>query len=114
MRLGSWTDRRLRCPASGVGNDLPLLAASPHTRSQKTEEKENGMRYAIASALVGLALVALYGDAVAQGLPKTGSISWHTGWRSVGEAWEVAKGRVEGHGSVIGTSFNDKGSGPLH
>ena len=72
------------------------------------------MRYALASWLVGLSLVAFYGDAAAQGLPKSGSISWHTGWRSVGEAFEVAKGRVEGHGSVIGTSFNDKGSGPLH
>ena len=72
------------------------------------------MRYALASWLVGLYLAACYGDAFAQGLPKSGSISWHTGWRSVGEALEVAKGRVEGHGSVIGTSFNDKGSGPLH
>lgn len=66
------------------------------------------MRNALASSLAGLSLVAFYGGAVAQGLPKSGSISWHTGWRMVGEALEVAKGRVEGHGSVIGTSFNEK------
>lgn len=68
-----------------------------------------------ACALVtGLLVCAHLGSASAQGIPKTGTISWHTGWRNVGEAMEVAKGRVQGHGSVIGTSFNDNGSGPLH
>jgi hypothetical protein len=72
------------------------------------------MTHALASTLAGLWLSAFCAGAVAQGLPKSGSISWHTGWRMVGETLEVAKGHVEGHGSVIGTSFNDKGSGPLH
>ena len=72
------------------------------------------MRNALALLVVGASLLAFCGGAMAQGLPKSGSISWHTGWRMVGEALEVAKGRVEGHGSVIGTSFNEKGSGPLH
>lgn len=72
------------------------------------------MEHVLASLLSGLFLIAFCADAVAQTLPKAGSISWHTGWRNVGEVPEVAKGSVEGHGSVIGTSFNDKGSGPLH
>ena len=50
----------------------------------------------------------------AQQLPKSGSISIHTGWKDVGEAIEVAEKRMQGHGSVMGINFNDKGSGPLH
>ena len=50
----------------------------------------------------------------AQNLPKSGSINVHTGWRDVGEAKEVAEKRMQGHGSVVGVSFNDKGAGPLH
>lgn len=68
----------------------------------------------VCALIIGLSVCAHLGNASAQGIPKTGTISWHTGWRNVGEVLEVAKGTVEGHGSVIGTSFNDKGSGPLH
>lgn len=50
----------------------------------------------------------------AQQLAKSGSISIHTGWKVTGEALEVADKRMQGHGSAVGTSFNDKGSGPLH
>ncbi|MFO1320014.1 MAG: hypothetical protein U1F52_10385 [Burkholderiales bacterium] len=63
---------------------------------------------------VAVSLGSLLEEAVAQTLPKTGSISWHTGWRSVGEVLDVAKGRAQGHGSVIGISFNNAGSGALH
>lgn len=52
--------------------------------------------------------------AAAQQLPRSGSISIHTGWKAAGEALEVAAKQMQGHGSVVGTSFNDKGSGPLH
>lgn len=54
------------------------------------------------------------GPSAAQSLPRAGSISLHTGWRSVGEVLDVAKGRVQGHGSVVGISFNNAGAGPLH
>jgi hypothetical protein len=60
-------------------------------------------------------LAALFATTLsAQQLPKSGTISIHTGWRDVGEAKDVAEKRMQGHGSVIGTSFNDKGAGPLH
>lgn len=50
----------------------------------------------------------------AQQLPKSGTISIHTGWKVTGEAIEVADKSMQGHGSAVGTSFNDNGSGPLH
>jgi hypothetical protein len=50
----------------------------------------------------------------AQQLPKSGTIDMHTGWKDTGEAFEVASKQMQGHGTVVGTSFNDKGSGPLH
>jgi hypothetical protein len=60
-------------------------------------------------------LAALFSTTLnAQQLPKSGSINIHTGLREVGEAKNVAEKQMQGHGSVIGTSFNDKGSGPLH
>ena len=49
-----------------------------------------------------------------QNLPKSGSINWHTGWKGTVEVMTVAEGHMEGHGKVIGTSFNDNGAGPLH
>jgi len=66
------------------------------------------------AVVAGIVFAVPCGIAAGQALPKSGSISWHTGWRNVGETMEVAKGRVQGHGSVIGTSFNDQGAGPLH
>ena len=45
---------------------------------------------------------------------KSGSISFHTGWKDGGEALTVADKHVQGHGSAIGVTFNDKGEGPLH
>lgn len=50
----------------------------------------------------------------AQQLPKSGSISFHTGWKAAGEALTVAGKHVQGHRSVVGVTFNDKGEGPLH
>ena len=63
---------------------------------------------------LSVSVFAAIGHASAQSLPKTGSINWHTGWRSTGDVLEVGKGRLQGHGSVVGTTFNDSGSGPLH
>jgi hypothetical protein len=64
--------------------------------------------------LSGFFLVLLTGAVGAQELPRSGSIKWHTGWKNVGEVLNVAEGHTQGHGSVVGTSFNDSGSGPLH
>jgi hypothetical protein len=52
--------------------------------------------------------------ACAQQLPKSGSINFHTGWKNVSEAITPAENHMVGHGGVVGTTFNDKGSGPLH
>lgn len=71
--------------------------------------------FRILSQLTVWALAALFVTTVgAQQLPKSGSISFHTGWRDVGEAKEVGEKRMQGHGSVVGVTFNDKGAGPLH
>jgi hypothetical protein len=72
------------------------------------------MKKAFGSLLAGLAVVAFCAAAGAADLPKTGTINWHTGWKGSGEAITVAEGHMQGHGSAVGTSFNDKGSGPLH
>ena len=72
------------------------------------------MKKAFGSLLAGLSVMAFCAAAGAADLPKSGSISWHTGWKNSGESFDVAEGHVQGHGSVVGTSFNDNGSGPLH
>jgi hypothetical protein len=59
-------------------------------------------------------LAAFCITANAQQLPKSGSISFHTGWKATGEALTVADKHMQGHGSVVGVTFNDKGAGPLH
>lgn len=64
--------------------------------------------------LAGLSIAVFSAAASAGDLPKSGTINWHTGWKLTGEAMTVADGHMEGHGSAIGTSFNDNGSGPLH
>ena len=48
-------------------------------------------------------------------LPKSGTISWFTGWGDVNKHHsDVADGAVHGVGIVTGISYNDSGSGPLH
>jgi hypothetical protein len=61
----------------------------------------------------GVAL-ALSGGALAQQLPKTGSISFHTGWKYSADVVSPADKIVIGRGGVTGVTFNDKGGGPLH
>jgi len=61
-----------------------------------------------------LGWVALCTAVAAEQLPKSGTISVHTGFKTSGEVMEVAEKRPQGHGSSIGVSFNDQGSGPLH
>jgi len=62
----------------------------------------------------GFALALFSASICAQQVPKSGTISIHTGWKVTGEALEMADKVMQGHGSAIGTSFNDKGWGPLH
>jgi hypothetical protein len=52
--------------------------------------------------------------AQAQQLPKSGSISFHTGWKYSADVITPADKIVMGRGNVTGVTFNDKGSGPLH
>ena len=72
------------------------------------------MNKIIATLLASTCLTMLCAVAGAQDLPKSGSISWHTGWKNVGETLSAAEGHMHGHGTVVGTSFNDSGGGPLH
>ena len=65
----------------------------------------------LAAVSTGLSVVPLY---AAQDLPKSGTINIHTGWKLAPEVFEAPEKRSVGHGSVVGVSFNDKGSGPMH
>ena len=72
------------------------------------------MRKGISAFVVGISFAICCTATSAQQFPKSGSISWHTGWKIAAEAMTVAEGHLEGHGTAVGTSFNDKGAGPLH
>ena len=63
------------------------------------------------SLVTGLCFIA---TCLAEELPKSGTISIHTGWKVVAEPIDMGSKVMQGHGSVVGVSFNDKGSGPLH
>ena len=71
------------------------------------------MRNAFAVFATGLCIATFCAAASAERLPKYGSISFHTAWKFAGEALTVADKHVQGHGSVVGATFNDKGTGPL-
>jgi hypothetical protein len=71
------------------------------------------MRNALAVAVSSLC-VAFSSSVAAQQLPKSGSISAHSGYWVVGESVSMAEKVAQGHGSNRGITFNDKGSGPLH
>jgi len=52
--------------------------------------------------------------AAAEALPKSGSVSVHSGYYVVGESITFPEKHAQGHGNNRGITFNDKGSGPLH
>lgn len=52
--------------------------------------------------------------ALAEPLARSGTIRFHTGWKAAGEPVSVADKHFQGHGSVVGVTFNDLGGGPLH
>lgn len=72
------------------------------------------MRNAFVAAISGIAVGTLCGPVSAEQLPKSGSISVHSGYYVVGESVNVAEKVAQGHGTNRGITFNDKGSGPLH
>ena len=72
------------------------------------------MHRLISVLLTVLSLATLCVAAHGQSLPRSGTISWHTGWSAKGGAVTVAENQMQGHGTTSGTTFNDKGSGPLH
>lgn len=59
-------------------------------------------------------VVFAIGNAGAESLPKSGSISFHTGFKYTAEVVSPAEKYVIGRGNSTGATFNDKGSGPLH
>jgi hypothetical protein len=59
----------------------------------------------------GIVIAALSTAVNAQQLPKSGSINFHTGWKVAGEALNGADKYALGHGSAIGSTFNEKGWG---
>src|SRR5205809_8115038 len=54
------------------------------------------------------------GIAVGAGLPKSGSFTVHSGWKSIGEVTKLSDDHVYGVGSFWGVTYNDAGSRPLH
>ena len=54
------------------------------------------------------------GIAVGADLPKSGSFTVHSGWKSIGEVTKLSDDHVYGVGSFWGVTYNDAGSGPLH
>ena len=70
-------------------------------------------RHWIAGA-AAVALTTLAMTAVAQQLPKSGTISVHTGTKWTGDFVTVADKHVRGSGHTAGVTFNDRGAGPLH
>jgi hypothetical protein len=58
--------------------------------------------------------VGTIGLAGAQAIPKSGSFSIHSGWKSTGEMMQVAENHASGSFIGWGVTYNDKGRGLLH
>lgn len=72
------------------------------------------MRHVCAVAVASLFAFAVGTSFAADALPKSGSISVHSGYMVVSESFKVGDNASQGHGTNRGVTFNDKGSGPLH
>lgn len=72
------------------------------------------MNRTVAVLVAGISFAAVCAGVGAQQLPKSGSISFHTGWKDTADVNEVADKRYQGQDRAVGSTFNDKGSGPLH
>ena len=71
------------------------------------------MRRVLVASVSGLSLALRCTAVGAQQMAKSGSISFHTGWRDIAEATQVADKQILGQGRDVGVTFNDMGSGPL-
>lgn len=78
----------------------------------RTSQIRNGCT--VLATLAGVAIAGLASSVHAESLPRSGSISFHTGWKFSGDVVTVADKHIQGHGNVSGVTFNDRGSGPLH
>src|SRR2546425_7184484 len=58
--------------------------------------------------------VSLIGTAGGADLPKSGSFTIHSGWKSIGEMTKLSDDHMYGVGSFWGVTYNDAGNGPLH
>ncbi|MES2673841.1 MAG: hypothetical protein V4660_06345 [Pseudomonadota bacterium] len=72
------------------------------------------MRKIIAILMMGFSLGSVCVSVIAQQLPRFGTISIRTNFKSVGTATQTAGEHWQSQGMVMGTAFNDKGEGPLH
>lgn len=72
------------------------------------------MRKVLVLFVSGLWVATFCVASSAQPLPKSGTISINSGWKSDGEILQVAEGRMFGWGGFYGVMFNTRGSGPLH
>ena len=72
------------------------------------------MNKGLAILVCGLSAAIFCGATYAQQLPKSGTISINSGFKSNGEVLQVGEGRVFGWGGFYGVTVNTRGSGPLH
>ena len=72
------------------------------------------MNRMLAVALIGLSSTGVCTAAHAQQIPKSGTISINSGFKSNGEMVQVGEGRVFGWGGFYGVTFSTRGNGPLH
>jgi len=72
------------------------------------------MHKALAVLVSGLWLAVFCGATNAEQLPKSGTITVNSGWKSNGEILQVGEGRMFGWGGFYGVTFNTRGSGPMH
>ena len=72
------------------------------------------MNRMLAVVLIGLSSTGVCTAAHAQQIPKSGTISINSGFKSNGETVQVGEGRVFGWGGFYGVTFSTRGNGPLH
>jgi len=72
------------------------------------------MHRAFVTMIAGVSCAAFWTTLSAQELPKSGTFTVQSGWKTTGETVQIDEGHIYGHGNFWGVIFNDKGSGPLH
>lgn len=63
---------------------------------------------------VGMLLTAVAGGAMAQAVPKSGSLTLHTAYKGSGEFHQVTESRAYWFGTWLGISYNSAGGGLFH